>query len=253
MSDEGLTAPKQVEYVILQPRRKRVRLRIVGLALIFGAVVGVALLVVHLRSAPHVYKPIDLPAIGLTASLRTKWVNGEVRYIFQVKPVEGTESRFASVVQSVPHEQLHFDIHLLDSDGFELCSGSPTVHTTIGSDGRAVGMRGDDALTKCSEEQMRAASRWHVTYRFPLLTTDLDPTPPRAITNGLIQSQLTGKDFTTGEIETLDQGSFKVVRKAEYETLVGWEPPDIVSLSCKQKACVLTNLRTQESVHAEKR
>ncbi len=250
---EGLIVPKQIEYVIVRPSRRRWH-RAAVLASVFIAVVVGTVFVVRHYMEPHKYPVLQLPEVGLKATLRTKWVGGSGQYIFQVRPTPGNEVRFVSVVQTVPRDQLGFDIHLLDADGFELCSANPNMHALISPDGKPSAMRADQTFSNCTEEQMRSASRWRVGYRFPLLGVNIAPPPVASVMpDATPKAQITGADFSTGEVETVDAGSFKVLKSAEYMTLLGWRSPDEISLSCKGPMCVLTNLRTEESVHARKR
>jgi hypothetical protein len=222
--NKGLTVPKQLEYVVVKPRQGRPALKAVAGLLIIGIAIGGGVLVWKHIQGPHTYPVLPLPALGLNASLKTKWVNNSAQYVFQVRPSSSNEARFDTVLRTVPREQLHFEIHLLDPDGFEVCSGSPAMHTTVGEDGKYASIRTDQVLANCSKEQLQTASKWHVSYRFPLLNANISPQPiqPLGVANAIPQSQLTGTDFTTGEIETLDKGSFHVLRKAEYQTLLGW-------------------------------
>lgn len=250
---EGLIVPKQIEYVIVKPSRRRWHRTTVFALAIIAVVVGTGFIVRHYMG-PQKYPVLQLPEVGLKASLRTKWVGGSGQYIFQVRPTVGNEARFVSVIQTVPRDQLGFDIHLLDADGFELCSANPNMHTLIASDGKPSAMRADQTFPNCTEEQIRSASRWRIGHRFPLLGVNLAPPPAASVMPDASQkAQLTGADFSTGEVETVDAGSFKVLKSAEYMTLLGWRSPDEISLSCKGPNCVLTNLRTDERVHARKR
>jgi hypothetical protein len=251
---EGLIVPKQVEYVIVKPRRTRVPLAwTIALLAAIIVVVGAVLFVRHYRE-PHKYPLVQLPYVGLKASLRTKWVNGSGQYIFQVRPTPGNEARFASVIQTIPRDQLKFQVHLVDTDGFEVCSAIPTMVTLRAVDGKASGLKADQTFPNCTEEQIRAAEHWHVTYNFPSLTANISPPLPSPEEQDAGQkAQLTGADILTGEVETLNSGSFKVLKSAEYMTLLGWTSPDELRLSCKGSLCVLTNLRTGESVHVRKR
>lgn len=281
MNESALSAPRKVEYVILAPRRRQLWKVSASLALVIGVLIGFYLLMRHEPSEAHVYSPEAIPAIGLNASLSTKSVNGAVQYKFRVKPTVGAESRFVSVLQSVPLDTLHFGIHLLDKDGFEICGSSPKVHKTVGADGKPVALTADQVLANCTEEQMRAATKWGVSYTYPLLSAVLTPAtkppivdgrahsrptstsatrsvdpaivPKPSTADGPAKSRLTGTDAFSGRIETLDQGSFSVTKQAEQMTLAGWFAPDEVELSCKQTSCLVTDLRTHQSVHAEKR
>jgi len=149
---EGLIVPKQVEYLVVKPSRRRLPLAGALSLLAVAGVVGIVLVKRNI-SKPHKYPVLQMPSVGLKASLITKWVNGSGEYKFQVRPTPGNEARFVSVVQTIPLNELGFEFHLLDSDGFEVCSAIPT--TMIPSrepDGKAASLRADETFLHCTEE-----------------------------------------------------------------------------------------------------
>jgi hypothetical protein len=248
----GGIIPKQIEYVIARPSQKRWH-RAAVLAAAVGVVVLGAVFTVRHYTEPHKYPVLQLPAVGLEATLRTKWMGSSGQYVFQVKPTPGDEARFVSVIETVPHDQLGFDIDLLDADGFELCNTHPKMQIVIASEGKPSAMTADQTFPRCTENQLRAASRWHVGYRFPRLGANI--APPTAVSGTSDASQnteLTGADFNTGEVETVGAGSFKVIKSAEYMTLLGWRSPDEIGLVCRGPVCLLINFRTGEMVHARR-
>lgn len=253
MDGKELLVSKQVEYVLVKPRRKRPPFEF-ALVLIVLLATGVALFAMRFQdSAPQLYPVLSLPAIGLNAYLKTKWVGNSGNYLFRVKPSSGNETRFDEVLRKVPRDQIHFHVVLLDQDGFEVCTDDPKMTRTEGKTLTYVGMGADARFTNCSEAKMRSASLWKVTYSFPELTKDLNAVPGAEKAPLKMASQITGADGFTGDIETVDKGSFRVTRHAEQKTLFYWDSMDPVTISCRPEGCLLTNVRTAQSVHVKQK
>ena len=83
------------------------------------------------------FSPITLTKSGVRASLRTKWVDRQSRYMLTIRPIRGSEARFDDVLRS--DSGFSFDVYLHDSDGFQVCKGSPNSYAPsreVGDDGK---------------------------------------------------------------------------------------------------------------------
>lgn len=251
MTHDTLTKAPTIEYVIVKPGRRRNVLLFVFVFLLFAICVVIFSLLRWHSEKPHVFPDLPIPAFGLKASLKTKNMGDTNHYRFQAIPLPGTEPRFLEVLDSTPVSKLKLTIHLLDNDGFELCNATPLLQRVLSDDGKPAALRAEGALANCSQETLAKAQKWHVTGQYPSISKDLVPALTVGVDNPT--SQLTGSDSQTGAIETLDRGSFKVTRSAEFSTLLFWKASDALSISCKSGECIIKNERTNESVHAVKR
>jgi hypothetical protein len=249
MSDNSLSVPKKVEYIVLKsPRPKRMLI----LIRVIVAVVTVVAIAVFLRekNLTRTYPDSPLQALGLKGSLKAKWFERRLHYRFTLVPLPNEEDRFLSVLQKYQAKNLRLYIHLLDNDEFKVCSASPVMHQHLGPNGNADSLEADEVFSSCTEDQFKRALKWSISGNYPAVSQSLEPPKTSESTQSPPSARLTGRDFVTGEVETLDEGSFQVTKKAEYMTLMGWEPADNIKIACVGKSCVLTDLRTQESVHA---
>jgi len=123
------------------------------------------------------FSPITLSKSGLLASIKTKWVDGGSRYILRIEPIPGTEARFDGAIRSAPDWFINFDVYLYDSDGFQVCKGSPfssPLSREVGDDGKYSGLYTEGVFI-CSRSRLKQAVRWDVEYRFPPLEADKHP------------------------------------------------------------------------------
>lgn len=124
------------------------------------------------------FSPITLSKSGLQASIKTKWVDGGSRYILRIEPIPGTEAQFDGAIRSAPEWfVINADVYLYDSDGFQVCKGSPfssPLSREVGADGKYSGLNTEGVFI-CSRSRLKQAVRWDVEYSFPSLEADKHP------------------------------------------------------------------------------
>jgi hypothetical protein len=87
----------------------------------------------------------------------------------------------------------------------------------------------------------------------------LGETPATSLANSNVNNgdafdaTLTGASFFSGDIETLSNGSYRMVKGAEKSTVISWLSMDPIKISCEKDLCVVTDLRTKQSVHAQRK
>src|ERR1700735_3250554 len=97
MPDNSLSAPNNVEYIVLKNRRPKWVLMI---AVIVALAVVVAIsLSLSEKNLTRTYPDSPLQALGLKGSLKAKWLEGGLHYRFTLVPLPKEESRFLSVLQ----------------------------------------------------------------------------------------------------------------------------------------------------------
>lgn len=227
------------------------------------------------------FSPITLTKSGVRASLRTKWVDRQSRYMLTIRPIRGSEARFDDVLRS--DSGFSFDVYLHDSDGFQVCKGSPNSYAPsreVGDDGKYSRLELEGAFF-CARSELTRAAGWSVSYNFPSLPVNTPaasqspppvesvPSPqhlatkanpktapsltiPKAVPpNGKVAT-LTGADFFSGSVETLADGSYRITKSAERQAVIAWQPSDKLQIECPDDQCVITDSRTGTSVHVKK-
>ncbi len=253
MSDDRLVVQRQPEYIVIDRQKPKRRIILITLAIV--AVAFIFVLIALPSKPPVVAKPLtdlDLQSIGLHASVRTKWIDGSEQYIFTVKPLTGLESRFGEVLTKNDLSQIRFNLHFQDADGFKICSVTARTHKDLGTSGNPVAISSEGTVPSCSQDQFEKVTKWTLSSNYPAVNMSLSGEGATKVDGLSKLSQLTGSDFQTGRIETLDQGSYQVTRHAEYMTLLEWQPSDALDLSCNASVCVITNKNKGDSVHASK-
>ena len=248
MQDSSLTPPPKVEYIVVKNRPRKWLLPVTTLAIIL-LVAYIFAVYQSQRDVTQNYPDKPFQALGLKGSLKAKWFDNSLHFQFILTPLPNEMERFLAVMQRDKVSDFKFKIQLSDSEGYELCSIAPVLHRHIGLDGKPDLLEADEGLSTCMKDQFKKAIKWSISGHYPSISDSLEgATTP--YDNQSASTRLTGSDFLTGEVETLDRGSFQVTKKAEFFTLGHWKPADDISLRCNNKQCVLTDLRTDESVHA---
>jgi len=259
-----------VEYVVLRPPARKSQLLLVLMTSLILLLIGIAAVAYWLRNrnlALRTFPAVRLSASGLGGILRTKWDEGG-HYVLHIRPLPGTESHFSDVLQLDPRPPMSFTVVLLDSDGFELCEGTPQLRPSTDADGKGKLLEGEGLFANCDKPHFRRAARWRMSYAFPKLADNLHPSPAEPTEakhpvsasgnrdvpkSSASEATLTGSDFQSGDIETLSNGSYRITRSAEKMTVALWESPDKVRIECEGNECIVTDLRTGESVHARRK
>jgi hypothetical protein len=206
-----------------------------------------------------------MPGLGVTASLKTRWSDGSLKYQFGVSPEQGLEKAFAQVAHNKSNR---FVVHLSDRDGFELCDFEPKLTVTVGDSGEPKMLDSNGYSTNCDRSHVRNASTWNLSWVFPKLS-DVKPQEAGGVTGNirdlrplpaagdidmtgavLYEDTLTGIDVF-GHLETKSGHSFVITREAEkHSAYISWQTRASLRYSCKRRNdCVLENLDNGETVH----
>jgi hypothetical protein len=248
MPDNSLSTPQKVEYIVVK-NRPRKKIWIVIAIFILLAITYVVAIYLSQRDVARTYTDKPLEALGLKASLKAKWFDSKLHYQFILIPLPNQEERFLAVMQRDKASDFKFTIQLNDADGYELCTITPLLHRHLGLNGKPDSLEADQGTSTCMKNQFVNALKWSISGHYPAISDSLDGNPTTSGSE-TATTRLTGSNFITGNVETLDRGSFQVTKQAEFFTLAGWKPADGISINCSSKQCVLTDLRTDESVHA---
>jgi hypothetical protein len=272
-----LLAPSKVEYIVVKEKRPSDKVWL-GLCLALMIVLTVAGTIwrsSHKADIVREFPPKQMATLGLNATLKAKWVDGSLHYIFKIEPTDSGRSQFAEQVKTLPAYPYKFTIELLDSDGYETCSILPRLSRSHDQTGLITGMDTDAEAQSCNEDQFLRTQKWAISYTTKTTNTTTVPTAlttstttkeneanlrvttsteQSGIPNGQTSftTELTGSDVQSGAIETLDKGSFQISRHAEYMTVLFWKAGDKAGLVCDGKSCVVTNESSGQSVHAKR-
>lgn len=125
----------------------------------------------------HSWNSIQLPQIGIKASLKTQARDGSVRYQFSVSPLSAElEDAFDRVAKPID-ETKAFSAIFYDSNGFERCRGELNPLTPVtDATGKVSKLQGNGSISGCSVGEYAEAQSWNLIYQFPKLKTSSAPT-----------------------------------------------------------------------------
>ena len=169
------------------------RLVVIGLSIGAGISVLLALIGgiywwIEVRPTPPKTWPVlDIEAIGVHASLVTRWHEGRVEYQFRVWPLDPSLAEaFDKVANPNPPTgagamfpwlakppDRSFTVHFYDSSDFEICN-IPMVglHPQVSGTGLTDAMVANDRSSSCSSSDYRNSQKRNISYQFPKLTAE---------------------------------------------------------------------------------
>jgi len=140
----------------------------------------------HPRPARE-WAEIQLPQIGIKATLSTRWSDDYLHYQFHVSPTARTEiAEFDKAIQT-KSQPLGFSVFLGDSDGFKLCTiriYDADLQRDLDEAGKTQGLSAN-GTDFCSLGKYNQASKWSVSWEyFPTVVVADEVSIPKGATVG---------------------------------------------------------------------
>jgi hypothetical protein len=144
-----------------------------GLALLMGGIAGYDSYQDR-AMPPRPWTALEMPSIGLRASLMTQWREREIKYIFRVAPLDPTLAEaFNNIATGTVASASAFTVFLRDSTGFNLCEIQVWGLTReVNDKGLAEALVANGNTPGCSPDKYRESETWTVSYRFPMLVAE---------------------------------------------------------------------------------
>lgn len=269
--------PNLPSFVPQHPRRAVFRswkrAIIFGLAFGIGAaltLVGVGVGIVKYRDRTtlvHAWPEIEIPQIGIRASLRTQAREGSAKYQFTAVPSSEKYTDAFNGASTTIDTNKAFTVVFYDGGGFERCrSDLDALTRVVDRDGKVASLDGNGTLSGCSTDDYVEAARWNLNYQFPDLKTwgwtvvgEADanehsekstPSTISRVADAKGEDSITGVAFLDGDLDAKDH-TFRVSQKGEKMTLAGWRAGQHVRYDCKMQSCLIENIDNNEVVHAK--
>jgi hypothetical protein len=118
---------------------------------------------------PIEWLPMNIQAAGMTVSLKTEILNGEVLYQFRATPSSPELSVPFNIVGNSMASAKQFTVILYDVAGFQLCREPFETSREIDSKGALSALVSNEKMSSCSLDMYKKARSWNVNYNFPPL------------------------------------------------------------------------------------